>query len=355
MFYATIDCGTTNSRAYIVDRHGKVYGKAVKQVGVRDTAVTGSRDTLRQGLREIICQAAKEAGITAKELCAVFSSGMITSEIGLYEIPHLMAPAGLNELAGTITRVPDAGIVDEEIPVYFVRGIKNYMDAESKEPPGRQVGELDFMRGEETQAAGILMQSATKLPVVIVILSSHTKFIGIDEQGRIRSSLTTMSGQVYDAVKKHTFISKSVIRGENDPERPGDYFDPALIDRAVDWVGETGLLRSLMFPRFMDVLLQTRWYERCLFLEAMIAADDMQTIGQLKKQGIQEIPGIILVGREERCRLYDYILQRKFPDARIRSICDEKEIDELSIKGILAVAAKAGLVKRAAEEEKMDG
>ena len=71
MFYVTIDCGTTNSRAYIVDSRGKVYGKAVKQVGVRDTAVTGSKDTLREGLREVIEQAAREAGTAVGELGAV--------------------------------------------------------------------------------------------------------------------------------------------------------------------------------------------------------------------------------------------------------------------------------------------
>lgn len=344
MFYVTIDCGTTNSRAYIVDALGKVYGKAVKSVGVRDTATTGSKDTLRRGVKEIIVQAIEKAGITADEVGAILSSGMITSEIGLFEIPHLMAPAGIEQLAETITKVPEAGIIDADIPVYFVRGIKNYMDMESGEAPSRQVGELDFMRGEETQAVGILSQSAAKLPAVIVILSSHTKFIGIDEQGKIRSSLTTMSGQIYDAVKNHTFISKSVIRGENDAERPEGYFDGAVIDNAVEWVDRVGLLRSLMFPRFMDVLLQTEWYERCLFLESMIAADDMRSIGQLKEQGIREISDIILVGKRERCQLYDYILQRKFPAAHIRGISDEKEIDELSIQGILEIARKAGIV-----------
>lgn len=344
MFYVTIDCGTTNSRAYIVDSRGKVYGKAVKQVGVRDTAVTGSKDTLREGLHEVIEQAAREAGTTVGELGAVLSSGMITSEIGLFEIPHLTAPAGTEQLAETITRVPDAGIVDGGIPVYFVRGIKNHMDGEAGTAPSRTAGELDFMRGEETQTAGILMQSATKLPAVIVILSSHTKFIGVDSHGMIRSSLTTMSGQVYDAVRNHTFIGKSVIRGENDEEKPKDYFNREVIDDAVEWVEKAGLLRSLMFPRFMDVLLKTRWYERGLFLEAMIAADDMQSVGQLKSQGIREVSDIILVGKEERCRLYEYILQKKFPASCIRSISDEKEIDELSIQGILAIARRAGIV-----------
>ena len=56
-YYISVDCGTTNSRAYVIDCTGKVYGKARKKVGVRDTAVTGSRDVLLSGVKEIIRQA----------------------------------------------------------------------------------------------------------------------------------------------------------------------------------------------------------------------------------------------------------------------------------------------------------
>lgn len=345
MLYATIDCGTTNSRVYIVDGDGNVLGKAVKTVGVRDTATTGSRDTLRNGLREIIAQAAQKAGVSVSELGAVLSSGMITSEIGLHEIPHLMAPAGVKELAETITKVPDAGIVDGEVPVYFVRGIKNKMDEHSSRAPSDQVGELDFMRGEETQVAGILAQSGISLPTCIVILSSHTKFISVDSDGVIRGSLTTMSGQVYDAVKNHTFISKSVVQGQGEPAEPDGYFDRTVVDNAVNWVDNVGLIRSLMFPRFMDVLLDTTWYERHLFLESLIAADDMQAIKQLETVGAGIPDSFVLIGRPERCRLYDYILSGRFPRAEIRSISDTEEIDKLSIQGILSVARKAGIVK----------
>mgnify|MGYP000370013707 CR=1 FL=1 len=36
MYYIIIDCGTTNSRAYVVDAVGTVLGLAKKTVGVKD-------------------------------------------------------------------------------------------------------------------------------------------------------------------------------------------------------------------------------------------------------------------------------------------------------------------------------
>lgn len=64
MYYIIIDCGTTNSRAYVVDAVGTVLGLAKKTVGVKDTSVTGSRDTASAAAwREIIARAIELAGL----------------------------------------------------------------------------------------------------------------------------------------------------------------------------------------------------------------------------------------------------------------------------------------------------
>lgn len=342
--YATIDCGTTNSRVYIVDSNGIIYGKATKTVGVRDTATTGSRDTLQNGIHEIILEALKQAGRTLKDLTAILSSGMITSEIGLIEIPHLIAPCGVDDLAKNIVKVNDINIVDEDIPIYFVRGIKNKMDAGAKSAT-ELVGRADFMRGEETQVAGMLSDSAFSLPSIIVILSSHTKFIPVDASGLVLGSLTTMSGQLYDAIINNTFVGKSVNKIDPAQEEPKDYFDQEIVDNASNWIRKVGLVRSLMFPRFLDVLFKTTWYERHLFFEALIAAEDMLAIGQLDMFGNHLPTNFILVGNEERCRLYSHILKKQLPNAGISSITKTEEIDKLSIHGILTIARKAGIVK----------
>jgi 2-dehydro-3-deoxygalactonokinase len=344
MYFVTIDCGTTNSRAYVVDNNGIILSKATKTVGVKDTATTGSRDTLRNGLREIVQLAVEQAGLSIRDISAVLSSGMITSEIGLAEIPHLEAPCGAAELAAAITKVEDTGIVAEEIPVYFVRGIKNKMDTAGKSATG-VVGELDFMRGEETQVMGLLDRPDFPLPTTILILSSHTKFIPVDASGMVQGSLTTMSGQTYDAIINHTFVGKSVERAGDSENAPEDYFDPKVVDDAFEWIKKVGLVRALMFPRFLDVLLDTAWYERHLFFEALIAAEDMLAIGQLSMLGDVSPSNFVLVGSPERCRLYHHILMKQYPSASFTEISETQEIDELSIHGILNITRQAGIIQ----------
>lgn len=342
MFYITIDCGTTNSRAYVVDKKGKIYGKATKKVGVKDTAQTGSRDVLHAGLREIIAEAIRVSGVDKSQVKAVLSSGMITSEIGLHEIPHHMAPCSAGDLAESITKVEDVDIIDD-VPVYFVRGIKNSM-SEGEQSATKQVGELDFMRGEEVQLVGMVAKEDVKLPATVVVLSSHTKFNAIDENGVVLGSLTTLSGQLREAILVNTFVGKSVEKRDNAEDESEDYFDPEVVRNAAMWIREVGLVRALMFPRFLDVLLDTKWYERRLFFDALIAAEDMLAIKQLKMLTDKPSNNYYLIGRPERCRLYEFILKENDPQASVHCITDVNEIDELSIQGILMVARKGGIV-----------
>lgn len=341
MYYITIDCGTTNSRAYVVREDGSIVGQAARKVGVKDTSVTGTKDTLAAGLEDTIERAVWEAGVEDKDIEAIFSSGMITSEIGLCELPHLSAPCGIKELAAHLERIEGLDLYAGK-PVYFVRGIKNQMTADVQNPFA-EVGRLDFMRGEETQVMGILKRWQDALPITVVVLSSHTKFIAVDEEGKILGSLSTMSGQTYEAVRNNTFLTKSLKGDEG--ERPEGYFDEAVVENAIAWIKKVGLVRSFMFPRFLDVLLDTKWYERHLFFEALIAADDMLCLGQMDMFTKKKPERFVLVGLKERCRLYRYILEKEYVGAEISTISDKEHIDELSITGILDIARKAGVVR----------
>ncbi|OUQ26579.1 hypothetical protein B5E77_08785 [Lachnoclostridium sp. An131] len=343
MYYVIIDCGTTNSRAYIVDGKGTVYGTAKKTVGVKDTSVTGSKNTLRSGLKEIVEKAVKTSGIELGEIEAVLSSGMITSEIGLCELPHMDAPGGEDELAASMAEVKDTGII-EGIPVYFVRGIRNPVPDDGKDPTAI-VGRLDFMRGEETQMMGLMEKPGFQLPAMAVVLSSHTKFIPIDQEGMILGSLSTMSGQLFESVTQGTFLHKSVIQGDSSEAWPEDYFDEKIVRDAIYWNKKVGLARTLMFPRFLDVLLDTKWYERLLFLDALVAAEDMLSVNQLDMLSDKKITDYYLIGQKERCRLYEFIIHETMPEIHITTVSDSEEIDGYSIKGMLRIAKKAGIVK----------
>jgi 2-dehydro-3-deoxygalactonokinase len=343
MYFTTIDCGTTNSRVYILNEAGDIIHKGIKQVGVKDTAVNGSNRILKTGLKELFEVTVREAGVDLKDIQFAITSGMITSEIGLKEIPHLGAPAGIAELAAGITLVRDHDIFPVDVPLLFIRGIKNSYPANATY---RDIRKVDFMRGEETQLIGLLeLYPELPVPLTAVTFSSHTKYFSITADRKITGSSTTISGQLFEAIKERTFVGKSIANPDGNNDDNEDFFEPAVIEAAYDSVLQAGFLRTLMMPRFMEVLLNEPWYIRRHFIDAAIIAEDMRA---LKDFPLLEFPvdtGFVLIGYKRRCRIFKYLLQKFFGIQEVREIVTKDEVDLLSIRGAMAIARQAGYLQ----------
>jgi len=342
MYFAIIDCGTTNSRIYIVNEKKEIVGKATRGVGVKNVAVEGSSRILKEELKETFLEAVQNANLKLDDVSFAISSGVITSEIGLLEIPHLSAPVSIDELAQNVKKTKDIRIFPLDIPLFFIRGIKT--TGNIKTPNLMNAGKVDFMRGEETQVAGFLSTYNYDLPLTVIFLTSHTKYVSINKEGKIAGSLTTLSGQVYEAIIKRTVISKSVRKTDDFDD--SCFFDTEIIECARYWVKEGGFLRTLLMPRLADVLLKTKWYERKLFLEAAIAAEDMNAIGQFERFGFPKDAGFVIIGENDRrCRIYKYSLQKMKLKSPSKIISDTKSIDMLTINGTIEIARRGKLLE----------
>ena len=334
---AVIDCGTTFTRIFIVDEHENIIAQGSKKVGVRDTSITGSRDTLRNGICELFEEILNENKIAKSQISYAVSSGMITSEIGLIEIPHLTAPISLDDLAANLKFVDEKVILPIGVPVVFVPGIKNDFGKDARLDSIRKV---DFMRGEEVQCVGILENSKMAPPVNIVVLSSHTKIINIDSKYRICGSITSLSGQLFEAIISSTSVGKSLMKQEGSTS--GGYTEDEIINIACESVQKAGLVRTMLMPRFMEVLLKTNSDERILFADAAIAADDMKSFDEADALGFKA-KQTILFGHENRCKLYKKLLLEKHPDMSIEIVSDSHEISLFTVSGALSIMKRAGL------------
>ena len=331
--FAVIDCGTTNTRVYVLDDDNRCIGRGERRVGVRNTSMTGSDRVLKDGLCEAIRDAAADAGVELKDIRFAVASGMITSEIGLMEIPHLICPVGLKELAENTVLTAPGQLIGIDVPILFIRGTRNdYGEAILK-----NIRNVDFMRGEETQMMGILEEYDIQGSVNVIVLSSHTKIIHLDGKGRIAASLTTLSGQLYEAICKETMIGKSLV--EDLSEESGGYSFEEVVDTAAEVVRDVGLDRGIMIPRFLQVLLKTDYKERQLFIDAAIAADDMRLVREFEAQG-HGAKKYILFGHQERCELYSYLIRKMSPDIEILSISEKGKLSDIMIKGAVRVAKR---------------
>lgn len=331
--FAVIDCGTTMTRIYIVDDRQAIIASGRRKVGVRDTSITGSRDALRNGVTELFFQVLQENHIPEQQVEFAIASGMITSEVGLIEIPHLVAPVGLTQLSQGILEVTDQAVLPLGRPIYFVRGIRNHYPPDAR---AQDLRDIDFMRGEEVQCIGIMNSREMPCPGNIVALSSHTKIMYINGQRQIEASNTTISGQFYEAMVNSTNIGKSITPVEG--EEAGGYSYEELIQVATDCVRHAGLGRTMLMPRFLQVLLKTNSTERQIFVDAAIAADDLNAFREMRDKGYNS-DYYLLYGHESRCKMYTYMLKKEFgPQLVVESIYDKEEIDQLTVQGAIAVA-----------------
>jgi len=330
---AYIDGGTTYTRIYVLDKKELIW-ETVKKIGARDTVIRGSNDILIETLKTVFSDLDLKNQIKLSDIRCIIMSGMLSSEIGLVELPHLEAPTSLDDLAENIYITDNLNIFGYKVPLIFIRGIKNKAT--------KNISSLkthDFMRGEETQVIGLLSKLKLKGPLNVVVLSSHTKLIHINKNNCIEGGITTMSGQLYDAINKETLISKSIKKGEFEEE---DYFSEKIIDLVESIVDEAGFLRAILMPRLMQVFIKTKSYERRFFLEAIFAIEDMKTLDKADKiMGFDLDTNFYILGQPGRCRLYKYLIEkRNTMKNRIDIISDKNEIKIFSIEGALAITDK---------------
>jgi hypothetical protein len=138
--YITIDGGTTNTRVNVVCDKTTV---ATKKLGIG----SGSKDTeaLKNAIQAAIAALLSENHLLEADIECILASGMITSEYGLCDLPHVSLPANTEKLHNAMHKTVIEDV--SSIPFVFIRGVKK---------EGTDLDGVDVMRGEETELVGML-------------------------------------------------------------------------------------------------------------------------------------------------------------------------------------------------------
>lgn len=190
--YLCIDSGTTNTRIHLVS-DGTVKDTLKYHVGAQKGIDHKNllKETLKNGIQTILTK----NGLHSCDIAKILASGMITSEFGLLELPHLSLPAGLKELHDAMAEASFPEISD--IPFVFLRGVRT---------TGEDLAHADMMRGEETELMGI----AANGPAVYLLPGSHSKIIETDSDGKIVDLRTMLTGEMITALSQNTLLKDAV-------------------------------------------------------------------------------------------------------------------------------------------------
>jgi len=257
--YAVVDSGTTRTRVRVW-QGGAVTWTGDREAGARDTAIEGHTGRIRAALRELLAEARSATGATPR---AAICSGMITSNLGLHEVPHLPAPAGPDELAAGIVEVRFDDAAD--VPFAFVPGVKTPPAA--RDVAGLETG--DVLRGEEAEVVGLRDRLGIATAATYLHFGSHHKAVEVDADGRITASRTAITGELLAAITEHTILKSSTVPLAGlDP-------DPAAVTAGARAAREHGVGRAAFLVRVGEHLAGIPREHMTAYLIGALAALDL--------------------------------------------------------------------------------
>lgn len=246
----TIDGGTTNTRCILWNSSRQRIDEQKREVGVRNTAIDGNNSKLKNAVKECLEQLLEDHSLTYDNINHIIASGMITSDVGIVVVPHLTAPADLEQIARSTVAIRLPEICP--IPIHFIPGIKNSCSNISLE----NYEAMDIMRGEEVESLAIIDKYHNGSPMILVLPGSHNKFVAVNADKEITGCLTSISGELLSAIINDTIIAKSVNRSFV----TADQYDRKWLLLGYNTAKETGLGRAC-FRSYTRTFLQRRAFK----------------------------------------------------------------------------------------------
>lgn len=321
MNYIIIDAGTTNTRIRLVEDY-KIIDTLKYDVGVRDTAITGSLYKLKYSIKTGIEECLKRNYRKLKDIDSIIASGMITSELGLVEIPHLIATVGVEDLARGVVIKEFPDIVGK--PIHFIPGVKNEVGGDF------DFSQMDMMRGEEVEAIGLSSLYGQHENVIFISPGSHTKFIFINK-GKIVRCSTTLTGELLYAISKETVLANSI------PEELIVSINKEYIKKGMDAAEKNGFSRTCFLVRIMDIFTESNGNELANFMAGAIGYYDIKLIQEnLNKDNIK----VLIGGKQILRELYSMLLELKGHNTGDFEAIDDNIVEKSSVIGAISIIEK---------------
>jgi 2-dehydro-3-deoxygalactonokinase len=258
MRFVSCDWGTSNFRLRLFE--GGVEGEVRTDEGVAKlAALPGNRadafrETLARGLERLRAPAS----------CPVVVSGMASSSIGWKELPYATLPFSLDGRDAVWEQVDGR--------VYLISGLRS---------------DTDVLRGEETEALGLVSQLGREMPFEAVFLlpGTHSKHLEVNPGG-VAVFRTFMTGELFDVIAR-----QSVLRHSTDPAAP---FDRAAFLEGVEESQRRPLTSALFRVRTRQVLEKKDVPSNTSFLSGLLIGTELATLKS------SDVPVIVAAGERLR-------------------------------------------------------
>ncbi|OWV64796.1 2-dehydro-3-deoxygalactonokinase [Rhizobium sp. R339] len=220
--YVSVDWGTSSFRLWLIGRDGSILAERRSGEGMTSAAKTGFSTVLSGHL----------AAVEAPASLPVIVCGMAGAKQGWFEAGYIDVPASLASILTGAVSVPG-----ESRDIRILPGLAQ-----------RDAARPDVMRGEETQLLGALGRASVGAQAVCMP-GTHSKWVHVND-GKVTGFSTFMTGELFDAISKHTILSHAVSGAEEQPA------DAAAFEAAVSTAfAQPALASNMLFAARSGQLL----------------------------------------------------------------------------------------------------
>ena len=183
-----VNWGTSNFRAYKLDAQGHVEAEKSSGRGAISVPSGGFQDALMAEILEWMDMHENR----------VLMCGMVGARRGWKEAPYLQVPTAFDQIV--------QGVIKLDVDGLDARIVPGLIGMDSNGVP-------DVMRGEETEILGCAAQVGNN--VLFCLPGTHTKWVRMDD-GRIGSFSTSMTGDLFKAIRENTILRSCTQHEPND-------------------------------------------------------------------------------------------------------------------------------------------
>jgi len=279
--YISCDWGTSNFRLRLVNLDTlEVISEYNTNVGVKKlNEIYKEKD---QGKSRIAFFAAylregiQQLAIQESTIPIIVASGMITSSIGMLELPYVDMP--LNFTGDTLFRKM---IVEGDLKIIMVSGAKTA---------------TDVMRGEEIQAVGLSKYIAKNENGVLILPGTHSKHLQF-KNGIFTTFTTYMTGELFEVIGKNTILKNSILKKDWNKK-----FEISFLEGVNKGLNHQ-YLAYLFSLRANDLLGNKTKDENFYFLSGLLIGGELAYLKGSNKHVYIAATGIL-------CKLYELALDQ---------------------------------------------
>ena len=196
-YWISADWGTSSLRLYLMDKQkGTILDTFENSDGIKlifsAYIVEHLHDQLsyfRIHLQRLLNDFLSNHGIEDRTIPVVLS-GMVSSSIGMLELPYTVLPLALD---GSTLQTRFLEGSTEFNPLYLISGCHK---------------EGDVMRGEEVQTIGWKSITEYSGDIILILPGTHSKHIEI-RNDQISNFSTYMTGELFDIIRNHSILKSS--------------------------------------------------------------------------------------------------------------------------------------------------